>query len=477
MSFYNNVLRSGLAVVLSLGLLAGCKDDAPAAPDPITPPVIPSTATPPQYGTPFAGVPNREDAVIYQVNMRAFSQAGNFAAVQARLDSIKAVGVNVLYLMPIFPVGQATGTHPSYNSPYAVKDYRAVNAEFGTLADLRNLVDAAHARNMAVMLDWVANHTSWDNPWITAHPDWYQKDAAGNIKVVSNGTTTYNDVAQLDFTNAYMRAEMISAMKSWVFTANVDGFRCDYADFQPVDFWKQTTDTLRAVRTHKLLLLAESTRASNFTAGFDYNFGFNFYGGVYQVYKNGQSAATFDGLNTSEFNGATGTQSVVRYITNHDVNGDVQGGNGSPVTLFGGQAGALSAFVVAALYKGIPFIYNGQEAGMSTPIPFPFTGVKVDWNANRATTRAYKQLMAARAASPALRSGTPTAYSTFAVCAFTKTAGTDQAFVMVNTRNSAQTFAVPANLQGPWTNAIAGGSVAVGASVSLPAYGYLVLRK
>ncbi|GAB3587824.1 alpha-amylase family protein [Hymenobacter daeguensis] len=473
MSVRHILAKNGLVLLTAVSLLAGCKKDSPAAPDPITPPVIPSTATPPQYGTPFAGVPNREDAVIYQVNMRAFSQAGNFAGVQARLDSIKAVGTNVLYLMPIFPVGQATGSHPSYNSPYAVKDYRGVNAEFGTLADLRALVDAAHARNMAVMLDWVANHTSWDNPWITDHPDWYQKDAAGNIKVVSNGTTTYNDVAQLDFTNAYMRAEMISAMKSWVFTANVDGFRCDYADFQPADFWKQATDTLHAVRTHKLLLLAESTRASNFTAGFDYNFGFNFYGGIYQVYKNNQSATAFDALNTSEFAGATGTQSVVRYITNHDVNGS----DGTPVTLFGGQAGALSAFVVAAFYKGIPFIYNGQEAGMSTAIPFPFTSVKVNWNANRATTLAYKRLMAARAASPALRSGTPTAYSTPEVCAFTKTAGSDQAFVLANARNSAQTFAVPAALQGSWTNAVAGGAVTVGASVALPAYGYLILRK
>lgn len=139
--------------------------------------------------------------------------------------------------------------------------------------------------------------TSWDNAWITAHPTWYVHDAAGAIVSVSNGNNVYKDVAQLDFTNAGMRAELISAMKSWVFTANVDGFRCDYADFQPNDFWKQATDTLRNVRTHKLLLLAEGVRPANFTSGFDYNFGFGFYrDGLKRVLRNGNSATNFDAL-------------------------------------------------------------------------------------------------------------------------------------------------------------------------------------
>ena len=467
------IVKNSLALLLAVGLLAGCKKGTPTAPDPVVVPPTTGTPTPPQYGTPFAGVPNREDAVMYQVNMRAFSQGGNFAGVTARLDSIKALGVNVLYLMPIYPVGQATGSYPAYNSPYAVKDYRAVNAEFGSLADLRTLVDAAHARGLSVMLDWVANHTSWDNPWLTSHPDWYVRNAAGAIIPVSNNGTTYNDVAQLDFAKPAMRLEMISAMKSWVFVANVDGFRCDYADFQPNDFWQQATDTLRNVRSHKLLLLAEGTRAANFSTGFDYNFGFGFYGGIYQVYRNNQPATAFDALNASEYVGATGTQRVVRYITNHDVNGS----DGTPVALFGGDAGAMSAFVIAALYRGVPLIYNGQEAGMSTAIPFPFTSVKVQWGVKPAVTRAYQRLLAARAASAALRAGTATAYSTANVCAFTKTAGADQALVLVNVRNAPQAFVVPATLQGTWTNPLAGGTVAVGASVSLPAYGYLVLRK
>ena len=464
------LIKNSLALLLAVGLLAGCKKDTPTPPGPVVVPPVTTTPTPPQYGTPFAGVPNREDAVLYQVNMRAFSSGGNFAGVTARLDSIKNLGVNVVYLMPIYPVGKQRAV----NSPYAVQDYRAVNPEFGTLADLRTLVDAAHQRGLSVMLDWVANHTSWDNAWISAHPDWYLQS---NGTILSPPGTNYNDVAQLNFNNAGMRAEMIAAMKSWVFTANVDGLRFDYTDAPTIvasDFWKQAVDTLRSVKTHKLLLLAEGSRSSNFASGFDYNFGFGFYGGIYNVYRNGSPATTFDALNNSEYAGATGTQQVVRYTTNHDVNGS----DGTPVGLFGGDAGAMSAFVIAALYNGVPMVYNGQEVGMTTPITFPFTSVKVNWNAHPEVTYAYRQLLKARAASAALRHGTPTAFSTANVCAFTKTDGAAQAFVLANVRNTGTTYTVPAALAGTtWTNALTGASATVGATVALPAYGYLVLKK
>ena len=467
MHFRAFLSKNSLVLMLAAGLLAGCQKEVPGPPPAVDPP---KPTTPPQYGTPFNAVPNREDAVMYQVNMRAFSQGGNFAGVTARLDSIKALGVNVLYLMPINPVGQLRGV----NSPYAVRDYRAVNPEFGSLTDLRALVDAAHARGLTVMLDWVANHTAWDHAWVTAHPDWYQKNAAGAIISPSNNGVTYNDVAQLNFNVAPMRLEMISALKSWVYTANIDGFRLDYADFQPNDFWKQANDTLRNIKTHKLLLLAEGTRAANFASGFDYNFGFAFYGGFWDVYRRALPATRFDVLNASEYAGATGTQHVVRYITNHDVNGS----DGTPVSLFGGKAGAMSAFVIAALYKGIPMVYNGQEAGMTRAIPFPFTSVKVTWGANPDVTRAYQLLLAARASSAALRRGTPTAYSTANVCAFTKTAGTEQALVLVNVRGTAQQYAVPTALDNTtWTDALQGGPVTLTGQVSLPPYGYLVLKK
>lgn len=466
MSIHSIVFKHTLVFLVAAGFLASCKKDV-APSGPIVPPTT-TTPTPPQYGTPFTGVPNREDAVIYQVNMRAFSASGNFAGVTARLDSIKALGVNVLYLMPIYPVGQLRGV----NSPYAVRDYRAVNSEFGTLADLRTLVDAAHARGLSIVLDWVANHTAWDNAWITTQPNWYLQNAAGTI--LSPPNTPFTDVAQLNFNSAPMRLEMISAMKSWLFTANVDGFRFDYADAVPPTFWQQATDTLRRVASHKLLLLAEGNRSANYASGFDYNFGFSFYDALKAVYRSSAPATTFDALNTSEYAGATGTQHIVRYITNHDVNGS----DGTPVALFGGQAGAMSAFVVASLLKGVPMVYNGQEAGMTTAIPFPFTSVKVNWAAHPEVTRAYKQLLAARAGSSALRRGIPTLYSTADVCAFTKTAGPDQALVLVNVRSTPTTYILPASLvNSTWTNTLQTGTLTLGTQVVLPAYGYTIVKK
>lgn len=465
MSFLPSIIKHGLTLALAAGLLAGCRPDVPEAPAPLTPTATP---TPPQYGTPFASVPDRQDAVIYQVNMRAFSKDGNFAGVTARLDEIKKLNVNVLYLMPIYPVGKERAV----NSPYAVQDYVAVNPEFGTLADLRALVDGAHTRGMSVMLDWVANHTAFDHAWITQHPDWYLQNAAGMIQSPPN--TPFTDVAQLNFNSTPMRLALISAMKSWVYSANVDGFRCDYADGPPVDFWQQAVDTLRSVKTHKLLLLAEGTRAANFTAGFDYNFGFGFYDALKNVYGKSANATTFDALNNSEYTGATNGQQVVRYITNHDVNSS----DGTPVALFGGNAGAMSAFVIAAMYKGVPMVYNGQEAGMTTPITFPFTSVKIRWDDHPDVTQAYQQLLAVRAGSAALRRGTLTSYSTAAVCAFTKIAGAEQAFVLANTRNTTTLYTLPAALANTtWTNALLNSSVTLGTQVSLPPYGYVVLKK
>lgn len=442
----------------------GCGKKNPDAPLP-PPPASVTDSTPAQYGTPFPDVPTRQDATIYQVNIRAFSQAGNFAGVTARLDSIKALGVNVIYLMPIYPIGSVE----SVNSPYCVKDYEAVNPEFGTLSDLRTLVDGAHSRDMSVMLDWVANHTSWDNYWITAHKSWYEQDASGNI-VSPQG---FADVAQLNFDNNDMRLAMIADMKYWVFAANIDGFRCDFADNPPVSFWQQAIDTLRNISTHSLLLLAEGSRSANFTAGFDYNFGFAFYGNLKNIYNNNTSVQSIDNLNTTEYAGATNGQQVVRYITNHDVNSS----DGTPLSLFGGKSGSLAAFVVVAYMKSVPLIYDGQEVGMSTPITFPFTSVKIDWTTGQDVTAAYKKIIAFRNSSDAIREGDLTSFSNADVCAFTKTKNSEKVLVISNLRNRSVTYPLPDSVAGTtWTDALNGGIVSLTNQIVLVPYQYLVMK-
>ena len=320
-----------------------------------------------QFGTPFSGVPDPRDAVIYQVNMRSFSPGRDFQGVISRLDYIKDLGANVIYLMPIHPVG----TLKALNSPYCVKDYMKVNPEFGTLTDLRTLINEAHGRGMAVILDWVANHTAWDHDWISNHPDWYEQDGSGNIVSPSMG---WNDVAQLNFSSSDMRRAMIEAMKYWILTANCDGFRCDYADGPPDDFWSQAIDTLRNITSHKLLLLAEGGRKEHFSSGFDYKFGFAFFDQMKKIFSSNASVSGIDQVISDEYTGASDTQGIVHYTTNHDVNSQ-----GTPLDWFGGQSGSMAAFVSTACMKGVPFIYNGQEVGYPDPLAFMNSSTLIDW--------------------------------------------------------------------------------------------------
>jgi uncharacterized protein YjdB len=419
---------------------------------------------PAQFGTPFAGVPDPRDAVIYQVNMRAFSATHNFQGVINRLDNIKALGTNVIYLMPVFPVGVLK----SVNSPYCISNFNAVGSEFGTLTDLRNLVAGAHTRGMAVMLDWVVNQTSFDHPWITQHPDWYLKDANGNIESLPG----FTDVAALNFSNAIMRDSMIQDMRDWVFNANVDGFRCDFADNPPIDFWTQTIGSLRGITTHKLLMLAEGTRSANYSAGFDYNFGMQFYFTTLKSIFGGGAATQIDNSNIVEYTGSSGNQQIVRYLTNHDVDGS----DGAPVTLFGGKAGSMAAFVVIAYMKGVPFVYNGTEVAFPTAITFPFTTVTIDWTINPDVTAEYTKVIAFRDSSLAIRRGTLASYTNNDVCAFTKTSGTQEAVVFSNLRNATTAYTLPAALANTtWKDAFTGATVTLGTSLSLTAYQYRVL--
>ena len=420
-----------------------------------------------QYGTPSNKVPDRRDVTLYQVNIRTFSENGNLKGVTARLDSIKALGTNVIYLMPIYPVGALK----SVNSPYCIRDYSMVNPEFGTLEDLLTLVDMAHSKNMAVILDWVANHTSYDNVWIK-NKSWYLQDANGNI--ISPPNMGWNDVAQLDFSNQDMRLEMIKTMKNWVLKANVDGFRCDYSDGPPFDFWKQTIDTLRNISTHKLLLMSEGSRSDNYKAGFDYNFGFNFFGNLKRIFKDNRTVKSIDNLNTSDYNGATDGQQIIRYITNHDVNGS----DGTPLDLFDGVKGSMAAFVVVAYMKSIPMIYNGQEVGTPYRLTFPFTSTKIKWGINPDITAEYKKVIAFRNSSEAIRRGELTSYSSDDVCAFLKQQGDEKVVVLVNLRNNNVDYALnPSLVNSSWTDAINGGTIKLAEQITLKPYEYLILRK
>jgi glycosidase len=435
---------------------------------PVTPVVIPPVTyqDPSQYGTPYSSVPATKNIVMYEVNIKTFTPA-NFQGVKARLDSIKALGVNVIWLMPIYPIGILKGV----GSPYSVKDYEGVNADFGTLDDLRTLVALAHSLGMAVILDWEANDTSWDNSWVTSNPAWYQKDGSGNI-IMPPGTN-YSDVAALNFNNFDMRTAMIRAMKYWIFTANIDGYRCDFADNIPNDFWIQALDTLNTITTHKLIYLAEGTKGTEITAGFQLNFAFSYYSTLKAVFAGTQTPDNLFTANSGELSSLPSPGIKLRYITNHDN----ASSDGSTLTVYKSKQGALAAFVLATYMDGVPLIYSSQEVGYPNAINF-FNTVPVDYTANPDMVAAYKQILAFRAAHEAVKTGTLKQYSDANIAAFEKVSGTDDILVLVNTKNIAETLTIPTALQNTtWKNGFNSASVTLTSQYTFQPYSYMVLNK
>ncbi|MEI8117514.1 MAG: alpha-amylase family glycosyl hydrolase [Flavobacteriia bacterium] len=456
-------MRYLLNVCLILIVLTSCKKDKVPTP---TPPIPTDPSGYIQYGTPYASMPATEDAVIYEVNLRAFSSTGDLQGVINRLNEIKALGVNTIWLMPIYEEGVLNSVH----SPYCVKDYKKVSTEYGSLEDLRTLTTQAHQLGMSVILDWVANHTSWDNAWITNHPDWYSQNAAGNI-IIPPGTN-WNDVADLNFNNADMKLAMIDAMKYWVLEANVDGFRCDYADGVPFEFWQQAIISLNSISNRQLLFLAEGTRADHYTAGFHLTYGWNFYTAAKNLWAGTASVTNLYNTHLAEYTNMPVGKHKIRFTTNHDESA----WDASPWSLFNGKAGALAASVSTIFMGGVPLIYTGQEVGRSTTTPF-FTNSPINWTINQDMLQAYKDMLAFHNESAAARKGSISNYavSTNVLC-LKKTLGTENVVIIVNVRNSNQTITVPSPLTGSWTNALTNASYTLGSTVNLAPYQYLILK-
>jgi glycosidase len=432
-------------------------------------PVIPADTIPKdpaQYETPFADVPNTPDITMYEINERAFSTSGNFAGILPRLDSIKALGVNVIWLMPIHPIGIIK----TVNSPYCIRNYKEVNPEYGTLEDLRTLVREAHKRKMAVILDWAANHTSWDNPWIS-NKAWYTQDGNGNI--INPAGTNWQDVADLNFDNSAMRLEMIKSLKYWVLTANIDGYRCDAADYVPFSFWKQAIDSLTDIPNRKLIMLAEGSRADHFAAGFRLNFSWDFFAKNKSVFKNNQLASGLYSTHLSEYASIPLNSHKLRFTSNHDE----CAWDDTPLGLFGGKQASMAAFVFSAFMGGVTLIYNGQEVGCPVKLPF-FSRSPINWTTNPDMLAEYKFLLNLRAAHPALRSGDLVSFSGNDIAAFERQTQDEKVAVFVNTRNSARPFTVPANLKNiSWKDAVNGMPVVLDSLLVLNAFEYRILIK
>jgi glycosidase len=444
------------AISLVLILAFACGED------PIVPP---PTSGPQQYGTPLVNVPDPDKACIYEVNLRAQSSEGTLQGVISKLQHIKSLGTNVIWLMPIYEEGSVN----SVGSPYCVKNYTKINPEYGTLADLRALTDQAHALGMAVILDWVANHTSWDHPWISAHPEWYSQNANGQI-IIPPGTN-WNDVADLNFNQAAMRAEQIADMKYWILEANVDGFRCDYADGVPFYFWSEAITELKSLNKRDILMLAEGARSDHYQAGFDLTYSWNYYTALKNVWA-GSASSALTSTHQVELASLPSGKGKVRFTTNHDQSA----WEASPMTLFNGKNGAIAASVANLFSGGTPLLYTGQEVGKTGTTPF-FSNASINWSANADMLAAYQKIYEVYNNYPAARVNNYSIYqlSNDLIC-WKKTSGNQSLLVLINVRNTTINVSLPPALNGTFLNLMSNQNEAVGNALSLTPYAYRIYQ-
>jgi glycosidase len=306
------------------------------------------------------------NATIYEVNIRQFTPEGTFKAFEEHLPRLQEMGIKILWLMPVQPIGELN-RKGSLGSYYSIKDYLAVNPEFGTEQDFRHLVERTHELGMYLIIDWVANHTAWDNPLITEHPDWYKKDSAGKI---IPPVADWSDVAGLDYTHDGLRKYMTDALLYWVREYNIDGYRCDVAGMLPVDFWNKAVPEIKKLK-HVFMLAEWETPDMHHTA-FDATYSWDFYHLMNQLARGEKSPVYIDTLYKKEQKIYPPHAFRMRFITNHDENS----WNG---TEFERMGDAVKPFAVLTFtFPGIPLSYTGQESAMDRRLRF-FDKDTVPW--------------------------------------------------------------------------------------------------
>ena len=393
--------------------------------------------------------PWTRQAVIYQVNVRQYSQAGTLKAVQADLPRLKDLGVDLLWLMPVQPIGKLNrkGTLGSY---YSISDYTAVNPEFGTLADAKALVAEAHRLGLKVILDWVANHTAWDHPWATAHKDWFKLNAQGEVYPVTfhegqPSEERWDDVIGLDYKSEGLRAAMVDAMTFWVREVGLDGFRCDVASLVPTDFWVRTRKALDAIKP--MFMLAESDAVELHTSGaFDMTYDWSLADQVFKKIGKGEAGAPLlKAWLAKQPAGYPAHAYRMRFTSNHDFNS----WHGTDAELYGDAHQALA--VLTFTLPGVPLIYNGQEARLDKRLAF-FEKDPIAWKGYE-LTGFYQQLTALKHRRTALAAGqyggsVRLLEAPADVVAFERRLGNDVVRVAVNLSGTEQTW--QGNKLTPW---------------------------
>lgn len=446
------------AVAAAAMLFTGCSknDDNPDEPSNPSQPSQPSQPENPSGGTDLAQL------VVYEANPRFFGQNNCLNALNEQLNRISSLGCDVLWIMPVCE----PSSEKSVGSPYSIKNYDVINPKYGTLADLQNLVKNAHNLGMKVILDWVPNHTGWDNPWVTEHPDWFMQR---NGQIISPPNQNWNDVAQLNYNNPEVSVAMADAIKYWVTAADVDGFRFDYADSPniPDSFWTSLATDLKAMKKD-MLLLAESSDYSFYNLGYDMIYDWNSAPTISGVFKGGQPTTIVE-----EAMGAIGKvpegKLILRYVFNHDTMSE------NPINSYYGSIDALpAAYVCASMLNGTPLIYSGMDAKGLTGTQSFFNYKTITFD--ETLTPKYAAINQAFKMSAQVREGKLTNLSTSDVVMFTRTQSGRTLLVIVNPKNKEVSLPTPMAVVGlNMTDLLTNSAADLGATISIEPYGYVIL--
>ncbi len=414
---------------------------------------------------PFVRIAHPEwsrSATIYQLNTRQFTDEGTFAAAEAQLPRLRDLGVDIVWIMPIHPIGEVN-RKGSLGSPYAVRDYFGVNPDLGTLADFTRLVSSAHDLGMYVILDWVANHSAWDNPLVDEHAEWYIRDWKGDF--CPTPWWDWDDIIDFDYDQPALREYMTRAMKHWVLAADVDGFRCDVAGLVPTDFWDNVRAELDAIKP--VFMLAESESKDLHSAAFDMAYGWAWNDTLQRICSGSLDCAALEGYYA--WNAKHWPPGAMRmlFVTNHDKNA----WDGTEFEQFGD--GLEAAIVLSVVSEGMPLIHNGQEAGYDKRLDF-FERDPIHWR-EHPFGALYRRLFALKHANTALWNapwGAPMIRvpnsDKAKLLSFVRRNETDKVFAVFNLSpdHTAATFQ-ESLYHGSYTDFVTGEPTELGAGVSL----------
>ncbi|MDD2197340.1 MAG: alpha-amylase family glycosyl hydrolase [Bacteroidales bacterium] len=374
------------------------------------------------------------NATIYEVNIRQYTPEGTFAAFEEHLPRLNDLGIKILWLMPIYPIGELErkGTLGSY---YSIKDYKGINPEFGTMDDFKRLVRKAHELGMKVIIDWVANHTSHDNQLVYDHPEWFAKDSVGNILSPFDWT----DVAQLNYDNQELREYMVDALKFWVEETNIDGYRCDVAAMVPTDFWNRARAELDAIKP--VFMLAEADAIELQEYAFDTDYGWEFHHIMNKIAQGKKTVLDIEEYFQREIAEYPKNTIRMHFTSNHDENSWA----GTEFERMGPKA-AKSFAALSFTIPGVPLIYNGQEVGFNRMLKF-FEKDLIDWTSSDEYTNLYKKLINLKIENTALFAADKGAdmfrvktSNDVNIFAFTRENETDKIFAVFNLSNLRQSI-------------------------------------